>query len=264
MNPALPRTWGNEPAWPASLGILEDVYQLLSPGGRDEAVQSLDTPELPAPRLPVRPSRRSTSFLFLTVLRLRTVFTMTHTYFNQPRLTGASRGLPSYGLIAVIWAGFILASVFLGLRCFARLSETRKLFADDYWMLVALFFLLVNAILQTVQTYPLYYLVGASLDEIPEGEALLAQGGKFVYLEFITIGLFRTIIWCVKASFLTLYWRLFESLPACRRLWWAVAVFAALAYVGCWISSALVCHPPSAYFHFGKLTLAARWLRFPL
>ena len=61
-----------------------------------------------------------------------------------------------------------------------------------------------------------------------------------IFLVFTIIGLFWTIVWSVKASFLALYYRLFDGLPHYLRIWWFVAVFTALAYVGCWIASVWV------------------------
>lgn len=173
---------------------------------------------------------------------------------NQARLAGAARGLSADGLIAVAWAGVALAFVFVALRYYARLSESRRLFVDDYWMLAALLCLVTNAILQTLQAHSLYYLVKASAGIVPAGAALLAEGNKYVRYEFAIIGLFWTVTWCVKATFLSLYWRLFDGLPMYRKLWAGVVVFTVLAYVGCWIASAWTCHPPSTYFHFGEST----------
>lgn len=162
------------------------------------------------------------------------------------------RGLSLHGLVAVAWSGFCLACLFVALRCYSRLSESHRLFSDDYWILAALTFLVVNAVLQTLQAPSLYYLVLVSVGRVPAGEALLAQGNEYVRYEFVIIALFWTITWCVKAAFLSLYWRIFEGLPEHRRMWWVVAVFSASAYVGCWIASVWTCHPPSTYFDFGK------------
>jgi hypothetical protein len=76
-------------------------------------------------------------------------------------------------------------------------------------------------------------------------------GNIYVRYEFPIIGLMWTVLWCVKASLLALFWRLFDGLPQYRRMWWVVVVFVALSYVGCWIASAWTCHPPSTYFDFG-------------
>ena len=55
----------------------------------------------------------------------------------------------------------------------------------------------------------------------------------------------------VKASFLAFYWKLFNGLPKYKKWWMIVSVFVFASYIGCWISSALTCHPASVYFKFG-------------
>jgi hypothetical protein len=152
----------------------------------------------------------------------------------EPQLQGSARHLHSAGLIAVGWVGVGLASVFVVLRCVARITKMKRLHVDDYWMITALMFLTVNAILGTLQTPALYYLVDVSAGRVPVGPSVLVQGNIYVRYEFVIIGLFWTVLWCVKASFLSLFYRLFDGLPNYRRMWWAVVVFAALSYVGCW------------------------------
>jgi hypothetical protein len=170
---------------------------------------------------------------------------------NQARLAGAARGLTPEGLATVTWCGFALACCFVVLRLYVRTTESRRLFSDDYWLLAALFFLLTQAILQTLQNHSLYYLIYASAGEVPAGKALLDEGNIYVRYQFVIIVLFWTITWSVKYSFLALYYRLFDGLAIYRKIWWAVVILAAMAYVGCWIASVWTCHPPSTYFDFG-------------
>lgn len=177
---------------------------------------------------------------------------------NQARLAGAARGLTPEGLATVTWCGFALACCFIVLRLYVRTTESRRLFSDDYWLLAALFFLLTQAILQTLQNHSLYYLIYASAGEVPAGKALLDQGNIYVRYQFVIIVLFWTVTWSVKYSFLALYYRLFNGLAIYRKIWWAVVIFAAMTYVGCWIASVWTCHPPSTYFDFGALS-TLRW-----
>jgi hypothetical protein len=105
---------------------------------------------------------------------------MSSSSLDEAQLEGAARGLSSAGLIAVAWAGFALATCFVAIRCYARITETHQLHIDDYWILVALFFLLANAILQTLQAESLYYLVYATAGLKPAGQALLVEGNIYV------------------------------------------------------------------------------------
>jgi hypothetical protein len=170
---------------------------------------------------------------------------------NQARLAGAARNLTPEGLTTVTWCGFTLACCFVALRLYVRSTESNRLFSDDYWLLAALFFLLTQAVLQTLQNPSLYYLIYASAGEVPAGKALFEQGNIYVRYQFVIIVLFWTITWSVKYSFLALYYRLFNGLAIYRTVWWSVVILTALAYVGCWFASVWTCHPPSTYFDFG-------------
>ncbi|RMZ29526.1 hypothetical protein D0859_06366 [Hortaea werneckii] len=157
---------------------------------------------------------------------------------SATELQGAARDLPPAGLIAVAWVGFVLAASLVGLRLYVRLTENRTLQSDDYCLITALGLLLVNAVLQTLQTQSLYYMARNRAGQVPGGQQLVNQGNDYVRYQFTIIGLFWTVLWSVKASFLALYARFFRSKPRYRRAWWCTVVFTALAYVGCWIASA--------------------------
>lgn len=171
---------------------------------------------------------------------------------DEVQLQGSARYLTSGRLIAVTWSGVGVAVLFVVSRCLARHAELKRLHTDDYWMIAALVVLIVNAVLQTLQSPSLYYLIEVEAGMVPAGSPMLVQGNAYVRYEFTIIALFWTVLWCVKASFLSLFYRLFQGLPRYRRWWWAVVVFAACAYVGCWVASVYTCHPPSTYFQFGK------------
>lgn len=171
---------------------------------------------------------------------------------GDSHLQGAARGLPQAGLIAITWSGWLLATVFVFLRCYVRLTDMRKLHVDDYWILAAFAFLTTNAILQTVQTPHSYYVTKASAGLVPMSEKLIHTALTYAKFEFAIISIFWTITWSVKFSFLAMYWRLFDGLSNYRRAWVGVVVFSVLSYIGCWFASAWTCHPPSGYFKWGR------------
>lgn len=171
---------------------------------------------------------------------------------STPTLTGTAKGLSQNGLIAVQWVGAATAGCFLSLRCYARWREAGRLFWDDYWMLAAYVILIANAVLQTLQAPSLYYMVYLLNGLVPVDEKTPILGLEYAKYEFVIIGLFWTVLWCVKGSFLALYYRLLEGQRVYRRIWYGCVVFIILAYIGCWIASIWTCHPPSTYFEFGK------------
>lgn len=171
---------------------------------------------------------------------------------GPPPPLGIAKDLSQGGLIALAWVGVAIAGCFVVARSTIRIYTLSKLQADDYWIYFAWTMLLVNAILTTLQAPHLYYLARGTAGLVPLDEKFVYHGSKYVRYEFPAIGLFWTILWGVKASFLTLFWKLFEGLRGYRRWWWAVVAFTALSYIGCWIASALNCHPPENYFKFGE------------
>ncbi|KAL4916777.1 hypothetical protein BDW62DRAFT_218598 [Aspergillus aurantiobrunneus] len=158
-------------------------------------------------------------------------------------------GLSERGLIAVTWTGAGLGILFTGLRLAIRLSRMKRLLADDYFILLALFFLVVNAVLQTLQAPHLYHAILT-----PLAGDLVHHAVMYVHYMFVIIGLFWSVLWSVKAAFLALFWTTTHNLPHHRRWWWAIVAFCVVSYVGCWLASAFTCHPPSDYFKFGKCT----------
>ena len=164
---------------------------------------------------------------------------------------GIAGTLPEYGLIAITWAGVALATIFLIGRTIIRLTRAGSLRVDDYLIYTAFVVLVINAGLQTKQTPDAYYIAKAEVGLVPVDERLIVAGTRYLKYEFTIIGLFWTVLWLVKASFLAFFYHLFDGLPTYRRIWWGVVVFAFLAYSGCWIASINNCHPASNYFIFG-------------
>ena len=164
---------------------------------------------------------------------------------------GVAGSLSRDGLRAINWAGVGVAAVFVVARTMIRYFKIERLGYDDYWIFFAFFILTANAVLQHFQTPHTYYLAYAQAGLEPPGPLLMDHGNAYVRYEFTSIGLFWTTLWAVKASFLALFWKLFEGLLIFQRWWYGVVVFTFLAYVGCWIASINNCHPASAYFRFG-------------
>lgn len=91
----------------------------------------------------------------------------------------------------------------------------------------------------------------------------------FLKLQFAIIILFWTNIWAVKASFLAVYKGIIDQRlnPWKTRAWWAITMFTALSYMGCWITQFLSCQPFHTYFELGQWRVeqppAATSLLFP-
>ena len=155
------------------------------------------------------------------------------------------------GLVAIIWSSVVLAGIFVVARTYLRLTRTKGVGFEDYWVYLAYFMLVLNSVLQTVQVSDLYTIDKSHARLQPPGAFLTSIGNRYIKLEFCILGIFWTILWSVKASWLATYWRLFDGLQLYQGRWRGVALFVFVSYAGCWVASALVCRPVSAFFHFG-------------
>ena len=160
--------------------------------------------------------------------------------------------LPHHSLLALVWTSFGAAFLFVALRMAIRFKVSDRLTAEDYWMVLALATLLTLCVLETIQLPSLYYMTAVIAGEIPVSMQLIPHTEEYLRLEFPIIILFWTVLWCVKAGFLALYFKLFRELALYRRVWYALAAFTFLAYAGCLVTLCLSCHPISNFFQFAK------------
>lgn len=155
-------------------------------------------------------------------------------------------------LLALVWACFGVAFLFVLLRTAIRFRVVNRLSAEDAWIFLALAALLTLCILETIQLPSLYQITAVITGAIPLSKDLMHYTEEYLRFEFPIIILFWSVLWCVKAGFLALYYKLFRELPIYRRAWYILAVFTFLAYGGCVLTLCLSCGRISNFFEFGK------------
>ena len=160
--------------------------------------------------------------------------------------------LPSTALIAIVWSCVALAVVFVAARAYFRVTSNQVLGFEDHWIHFSYFVLVVNSVLQTVQVSDLYTIEEYYARLQPPEASLTLIGNRYIIFEYCILGFFWTVLWCVKASWLAAYGRVFDGLQLYRGRWRSVVLFVIVSYVGCWVVNLSVCHPVSALFHFGK------------
>jgi hypothetical protein len=166
-------------------------------------------------------------------------------------IKGAGQTIDETGLRIIVWVFFSVASMFVMLRLTVRLRQNRTLLIDDCWIIIAWLAALTMAIIQTIQIPYIYYTVRLLAGRIDPSEDVIFKTEQLTRWQFPIIKLFWTVLWTVKASFMAVFFRFVKPFPILRKLWYCVAVFCFLAYVGCWLASSLTCSPPSDYFKFG-------------
>ncbi|KAK1580570.1 uncharacterized protein LY79DRAFT_520357 [Colletotrichum navitas] len=170
---------------------------------------------------------------------------------NAP-LVGAAQSVDLRTLAVIIWTCFSVATLFAALRLSVRWRQNRHFLADDYCIICAWMSLVTMTSLQTRQLDALYYTTYLDAGRIPVTAETAAKTEDLARWQFPIIKLFCTVLWFVKASFMAVFYRLVKPFPVRRSLWYCVAVFTILAYIGCWVISALTCSRPFDYFKAGK------------
>lgn len=111
--------------------------------------------------------------------------------------------------------------------------------------LLALCFLFAHAVLVTVMASPTYALMQVRSGRAAPSAHLAEVITRFYRFQFAENVIFWTGLWCVKASFLMLYWPTIgcarSSLGWQRRMFIVVIIFTALAYAACLIPLPLAC-----------------------
>lgn len=168
--------------------------------------------------------------------------------FNISRLL-----LLIYTLQVVIWLMVGFAVLFTIIRTTIRFHVFGRLFADDFWVYLALAVLTTIAMLYNY-AIPIIF----EFEQILQGKKLLThdfgdRARLFLKLQFAIIVLFWTCIWAVKISFLIWYKKL-TDVPSNRKLMWNLVIgFTVASYLGCWVTQLEACHPIRYYFISGKL-----------
>ncbi len=91
---------------------------------------------------------------------------------------GIVRHLPAGGLIALVWAAVLLSGMFVAARIMIRNTRVGRLEADDRRTYLAYLVLVVNAVLQTLQTPHVYYLAKAQSGLPPLELKFISQGNE--------------------------------------------------------------------------------------
>ncbi|KAJ5355965.1 hypothetical protein N7517_010574 [Penicillium concentricum] len=116
---------------------------------------------------------------------------------SAPIPHGVATHLSVNGLIAITWVGAALGTLFTVARIAIRIKYMHRLLADDYFMLLALAFLITNAVLQTLQAPHLYYMILQTTE--PD---IVHHGLLYTRFEFpiIVMSLPLSLIWGTRIN----------------------------------------------------------------
>ena len=118
-------------------------------------------------------------------------------------------------------------------RFLARLQTFKKLLVDDYFVVAALIFATVTAILWQVYARDMYYVINVSVgSETPDANFSSTAENYFRHTAAV-LTLFYSSLWSIKISFLLFFRRLGNHVRHQRLLWWPVFSFTLLTYGAC-------------------------------
>ena len=171
---------------------------------------------------------------------------------------------------SVVWVVTAIAITLAVSRFAIRLLIDRKTTIDnvlvsDVLLFIALATLITMAGLYTQIIPTMFDLDLAAADRpllSPETMAeFYERADHYLRVQFGIIILFWTCVWAVKLSILIFYKSLFDRLSRnYMYFWWAVVVFVALTYVGCWALQFESCSPLGSYFIIGPKSNLALYL----
>ncbi|EFE39310.1 hypothetical protein TRV_06036 [Trichophyton verrucosum HKI 0517] len=113
-------------------------------------------------------------------------------------------------------------------RLAIRLWLQRRLFWDDAFAIAGYFGQVAQLVMVTIVSPLIYiHLQGFSGTRPPPEYGIKIT--KMIRLVYAHNVVFTASLYCIKASFMALYWRLIRDLSDYRKAWWAVAVLCAVS-----------------------------------
>ena len=117
-----------------------------------------------------------------------------------------------------------MSFIFVVIRVYAQLTSFRRLFLDDFLVVLAWVIILTAAVIWQMLGKILYDLYAISagtkqftLEFLPRYNAFMRFNAPFEIL-------FYSALWCVKFSFMALFYRISAKVKSLR-IWWFVVLF---------------------------------------
>lgn len=157
------------------------------------------------------------------------------------------------GLAAIVWVCFGISTLFVTARLAVRSHNHRSLQTDDTWIILGWFSMLLMSIICMLQSESIWHVAavedGSPIHDQAKADWHEEQQARW---HFALVYLFWVALWCVKASFLAMFYQVMYPFRVQRVLWYIVTIFVTLAFLGCAISSIFNCEGnPGDYFHAG-------------
>lgn len=138
-----------------------------------------------------------------------------------------------HGHQGFLWSGTALSLCFLAFRLCVKLRAFRKLYVDDYLVVLAWLIKLTTSILWQIKLPAMYEQYAVQSGQKPITPGFFERDAVFLrYIVPLNI-LFYSCLWAVKISFLVFFRRLGSNVRNQKIWWWFVLILTILAWVAC-------------------------------
>lgn len=126
----------------------------------------------------------------------------------------------------------MIAIMFVSFRIWARIKGFKRLYWDDFLVLVAVILHIVTGIVwQTFMAHDMYETMNVLTGlQLPEPN-FLAHGHRYAKSSLASLLLFYSTLWAIKFSFLIFFRRLGRHVRRQRLLWWPIFGFTVTSYL---------------------------------
>ncbi|KAJ5821824.1 uncharacterized protein N7525_011108 [Penicillium rubens] len=132
--------------------------------------------------------------------------------------------VPESVFLGVLWALTGTSFLFVIFRIYAQLASFRQVFLDGYLVVFAWVIMLTAAVIWQVEGKVLYELYAISAGTKPFNLEFLPRYDIFMRFNAPLQILFYSALWCVKFSFMALFYRISAKVKSLR-IWWYVVLF---------------------------------------
>ncbi|KAJ6190495.1 hypothetical protein N7519_000516 [Penicillium mononematosum] len=132
--------------------------------------------------------------------------------------------VPESVFLGVLWALTGTSFLFVIFRIYAQLASFRRVFLDGYLVVFAWVIMLTAAVIWQVEGKVLYELYAISTGTKPFNLEFLPRYNTFMRFNAPLQILFYSALWCVKFSFMALFYRISAKVRSLR-IWWFVVLF---------------------------------------
>ncbi|KAL8705269.1 MAG: hypothetical protein Q9201_001600 [Fulgogasparrea decipioides] len=132
-----------------------------------------------------------------------------------------------------LWAGTVISLGFVAFRLVVRMKSFRKLYADDYLVILAWTLLLGTSLTWQIMGPILYDYYAIQAQKKLPGPDFQDKYAAFLRTIVPFTLLFYSTLWAVKLSFLLFFWRLGSKVRGHNIWWWVVLGITVAAYIAC-------------------------------